>query len=197
MAGPDNDVSGFGGNIPEIEYEALWNGSDAANAAFSDVEFNSAGVIDSWDGPDLPDVLLEGGSTYRPLRRMDQILNQILELIVLVLQKMEASAVVQSKANLLSQDIQRAYTELISQVQLKDTSSIDTEDTQDLEELKSDNEITQKRIEDLRNARTTERDYGKELTDALKSTNDNIEQQSQLGSSILQQLGELIRAIFK
>lgn len=130
-------------------------------------------------------------------RRRDQIINEILKLLIVILNRLEQTVVVQSQANFLNQDIQVKYTELISQVQLKDTSGIDVSDTEALENLKSDNEIVQKRLEDLRNARTTVRDAGKELTDALSATNDQIEQQSQLGSSIVQQLGELIRAIFK
>ncbi|MCB1136280.1 MAG: hypothetical protein KDK78_08435, partial [Chlamydiia bacterium] len=128
---------------------------------------------------------------------MDRIIMEILDLLVVVLNRFEETIVVQSKANLINQDVQSKYTELISKVQLKDTETIDTDDTQELEELKSDNEITQKRLEDLRNARTAWRDAGKELTDALSATNDQIEQQSQLSSSILQQLGEMVRAIFR
>lgn len=139
------------------------------------------------------------------LHRRDVIIIQLLELVKILLSRLEETVVVQTQDSLLSTRIQRKYTTLISKVDLRKVSELDADPTDDtididndaLEELKSDNETIQKRLEDMRNARTLERDKGKEITDAIKATNDNIQQQSQLGSALLQQLGELIRAIFR
>lgn len=182
--------------LGELVYgdEAVGGGALPDNqTAYFTIADDEGNVLFSLEG------CLHWDKEFPAMFRIDHVLTQILELIVIVLNRLESTVTVQSNSVLLSNKIQQQYTSTISNINLLKASEAvdDFEDTEQLEQFKSDNETIQKRLEDLRNARTAERDAGKELTDAMKSTNDTLEQQSQLGSSIIQQLGELIRAIFR
>lgn len=124
------------------------------------------------------------------------ILNRVFDLILKMLATMQSTASAQADRLTFLTKWQKGYTDVMNQVKVfaasdPNTATFSDSDRGDL------NRINQGYTETLRNKRSLISDDAKALQSNVNQSNDAVNQQSTMGTSILQELATILGAIFR
>lgn len=126
------------------------------------------------------------------------ILNRIFDLIIAMLQSLQSTAIAQANRLTFDTQWQTAYTNVMNQVHVfqknsSDSSNLVGDDT----DRAGLNQLNSQFTTALQNRRSLISDDAKTLQSNVNQTNDAVNQQSTLGTSILQEISTMLSTIFK
>lgn len=127
------------------------------------------------------------------------ILNRIFDLILEMLGSLQRTATSQAERLNFMTQWQKAYTDVMNQIKVftKEDNTVSTA-LKDNDTNRGDlNRLNSQYTETLRNKRSIVSDDSKALQSNVNQSNDAVNQQSSLGSSILQELGTILSSIYR
>lgn len=127
------------------------------------------------------------------------ILNRIFELILKMLGTMQNVATAQADRLTFLTQWQKGYTDKMNQVKvfLKDDSTVSTNLTADDTTRGNLNQLNSQLTEKLRNQSSIVSDESKATQGTVNQSNDAVNQQSTMGTSILQELSTILSSIYR
>lgn len=127
------------------------------------------------------------------------ILNRIFDLILKMLASMQNIATVQADRLTFLTQWQKGYTDVMNQIKIftKGDTTVSTAIINDDTIRGELNRLNAQYTETLRNKRSVISDDAKALQSNVNQSNDSVNQQSTMGTSILQELTTMLSAIFR
>lgn len=126
------------------------------------------------------------------------ILNRIFDLIVAMLATLQRTATAQADRLTFDTQWQKAYTDVMNQIHVFTKGSTDSAAFTSSDTTRANlNQLNSQYTETLRNRRSIISDDAKAVQSNVNQSNDAVNQQSTLGTSILQQLTTLLSSVFK
>lgn len=128
------------------------------------------------------------------------ILNRIFNLLLKMISSLQNAAAAQANRLTFMSEWQSAYTDAMSQLHtfIKRDGLAFSEDTSSAAVHRDDlNRLNSNLIQTLQNRQSVVSDDAKALQSNINQSNDAVNQQSDLGTAILQELSTLLSAIFK
>jgi hypothetical protein len=128
------------------------------------------------------------------------ILNDIFDLVVEMTTSLQNVAAAQAERLNFLTDWQKAYTDALAQVHTfikNNGDSIDANNSSEAQARDDLNRLNSNLIQTMQNRQSVVSDEAKALQSNVNQSNDAVNQQSNLGTAIIQELSSLLSAIYK